>query len=166
MKFSIIKRTGNGKRFTVSGMFVSSALLALFTLGFVNPSVAGESQTYVGKNGNKHCYYKQIVAEPRLNGNINAIGGWRKVGGICPSKANVTTYLQVHNCNFWGHCNWKTVHSNTQKKGSTQTAWVSTNCSKSNRNKRWRTMVDVDLLDRFQDPAQKTRTSTVWYQCK
>lgn len=164
MKFSIIKRTGIGKRFTVSGMFASSALLALFTLGFVNPSVAGESQTYVGKNGNKACHYKQIVSEPRLGGWINATGGWRKTGGTCPSKAKVTTELQISSCKKG--CGWRTVHRTTRSKGSSQTAWVSKKCRYTNERKYWRTLVDVDLPGGFKDPAQKTRTSSVIYYCK
>lgn len=102
------------------------------------------------------CQYKQTVDDPHLTENEAGVhGAWKKVGGTCPSKANVDVYLQAFGCGSTG-CTWVTLDHGTGNfyagggRGKRATAKLA--CS-STRTVGWRGFVDVDLIGKVDPPG-------------
>ncbi len=147
------------------------ATMAMFAGPLATPSSAGESREYTAwrtdSNGNKQrCTFTQSVFNPRYSFNnptdkVVGRAGWRVLSGPC-TQAKVTTQLQVSECASL--CKWKTAAKSTRTIG--QGSFTVTNkCGRWPTGPHyWRTRVDVDVIG-FNDPAQKTRTSSIKINC-
>jgi hypothetical protein len=117
-------------------------------------SIMAESGTITAGS----CQYRQAVDDPHVTNNEAGVHGfWKKMGGTCPSKANVDVYLQAWGCGTTG-CMWVTQASGSGDYyaggGSGKRATAKEPCS-STRTVGWRGFVDVDLIG-VSDPAGYT----------
>ncbi len=113
------------------------------------------------------CGYQQAIDNAHLSGGVASThGSWLSVGGTCPSKANVDTYLQGYWCGGYG-CYWITVASNSGDvsagggRGNRVTARRT--CGTTNSS-GWRSFVDVDLIG-VSDPSGYTYSPARNFNC-
>jgi hypothetical protein len=109
------------------------------------------------------CKYRQAVDNPHISTSppraASAHGYWKKVGGTCPSRANVDVYLQAVWCDSSG-CRWRTVASDSKDVyaggGAGRRATARETCGGTSKV-GWRAFVDVDLIGQG-DPSGYTYT--------
>lgn len=117
------------------------------------------------------CQYRQAIDNPHISSTspraTSVHGYWKQVGGTCPSKANVDTYLQAYWCDQFG-CRWITVDSSSGDVyaggGSGRRVTAREECSSSGKLVGWRGFVDVDLIGQS-DPSGYTYSSAVNLYC-
>jgi hypothetical protein len=117
------------------------------------------------------CTYRQAIDNPHISSTAppaaSVHGYWLKVGGTCPSKANVDTYLQAYWCDQYG-CRWIVVASNSGDVypggGSGRRVTARETCSSTSKRVGWRGYVDVDLIG-VSDPPGYTYSDPVNLYC-
>jgi hypothetical protein len=141
--------------------------------GYFAPYPGGDITT-MAESGNitaGSCTYRQAIDNPHISSTApraaSVHGWWRKIGGTCPSKANVDVYLQGYWCDRWG-CRWITVAFDSKDVyaggGSGNRATARKTCS-STKTVGWRGFVDVDLIGVI-DPPGYTYSSPVNLACQ
>jgi hypothetical protein len=107
------------------------------------------------------CTFRQAIDDPHISSSTplaaSVHGWWRRIGGTCPSLANVDVYLQAYWCDGWG-CRWVTVASasrDVRAGGGAGNRVTARRTCKSTKSVGWRGAVDVDLIG-IDDPPGYT----------
>jgi hypothetical protein len=133
-----------------------ASISALASDGSVSPNLVS-STIHAGS-----CYYQQGIDNAHISTSsttraVQSHGWWLNVGGTCPSKSNVDTYLQAVYCTSSG-CGWRTVdvQSGDVYAGGGSGKWITAHedCS-STATVGFRSYVDVDLIG-VSDPSGYT----------
>lgn len=113
------------------------------------------------------CHYGTGADNPHKSGSEASVHGWWiKKNNLCPSRADVTVWLQAAWCDAWG-CTWVTLNSGKARirpgGGSGKRVTVRDACY-SNEWTFYRNVVDVDIPGTIDPPDKAYKVNQI--QCR